>query len=288
MDGTFSQEDALSSMRLQAVKYADVVSTVILVFDYCLTFNLKVSLVWPSKWSFTKILYILSRYPAFFDVPLVLYYLTPTVSLKHCAQLNTAIAAGNVFGIGTAEAIFVWRTYALSGQQRRVLIIFGTIYSMCVLATVTMMGIFLRNMTYSPPPLDIPGCNLTGGPFILVDLSFILVLINETALMSYTLSIGLKTYRHTSSPLITTLYRDGIMYYIFLFCGSAANVAILIAAPKELRELLNTFLRVLHSVLSTRTLLHVREAEIKRFELSRENREGTSTITGVHFASGNM
>lgn len=36
--------------------------------------------------------------------------------------------------------------------------------------------------------------------------------------MSYTLWIGVKTYRHTTSPLVTTLYRDGVTYYVFLFC----------------------------------------------------------------------
>ncbi|KAJ7152341.1 hypothetical protein C8R46DRAFT_1121092 [Mycena filopes] len=289
MAGTpFSPQDALSATRLQAVKYFDTAATAILVFDYCITFNLEYTLIWPSRWSLTKILYVLSRYPAFFDVPLVLYYLTPTVSLEHCAQLNTAIAAGNIFGIAVAEAIFVLRTYALSGRRRKILYIFGGIYTACVVAVVAMMGTFLRNMRYSPPPADIPGCNLTGGPFLLVGLSFILVLLNETALMSYTLYLGFKTYRHSHSPLIATMYRDGIMYYVFLCAGSAANVAILIGAPKQLRELLNTPLRVLHSILSTRALLHVRAAESRRWELSLEEREGTTGAGTVRFADESL
>ncbi|KAJ7726574.1 hypothetical protein DFH07DRAFT_852729, partial [Mycena maculata] len=259
-------------------------STTILFFDYFLTLALEVSLIWPSKWSLTKILYFLSRYMPFIDVPVNIYYLTPSVSLPHCAQLNTAIATGNVFGIAVAEAIFVLRTYALSGRRRKVLFIFGTLYSLCVVAAGTMVGSFLRNMIYSPPPPGIPGCNLTGGPFILVGLSFIIVLLNETALMIYTLWIWYKTYRHTESPILATLYRDGISYYVFICLGSAANVAILIAAQPELRELLNTFLRVLHSILSTRALLNVREIENKRLEMSLQ----VDTGTDIHFASGDM
>ncbi|KAJ7447577.1 hypothetical protein B0H11DRAFT_2082658 [Mycena galericulata] len=283
--GIFSERQTLSSMRLQAAKYVDTASTVILFFDYFLTLDLEVSLIWPSRWSLAKFLYFFSRYLAFFDVPLELYYLTPTVPLEHCAQLNTAIAIGNVSGIAIAEAIFVLRTYALSGRQRKVLLIFGTIYSACVAASVTMIAIFLRNMTYSPPPPGIPGCNLTGGPFLLVGLSFIIVLLNETALMSYTLWIGFRAYRQSSSPLVATLYRDGITYYVLLCLGSAVNVAILIAAPKELRELFNTFLRVLHSILSTRALLHVRETEKKRFEHLQESRPEMTMGTGIYFAS---
>ncbi|KAJ6505397.1 hypothetical protein C8R45DRAFT_972575 [Mycena sanguinolenta] len=278
-----SDADALAAMYLQTVKYFGVVAAAILIFDYCLTFSLEVSLMWPSRWSLTKVLYTVSRYSPFLDIVLVLYYASPAVSLAHCAQLNTGIAAGNVFGIAVAEAIFVLRTYALSGRQHNVLVIFGAIYSTCLLATIVMIGIFLRNMIYSPPPLGIPACNLTGGPFILVGLSFILVLLNETALMSYTLRIMVKTYRHNHSPLVETLFRDGITYYVFLCLGSAANVVILVSAPSELRDVLNTPLRVLHSVLSTRTLLHVRHAErrmhMSRTAVTRENRTST-----VHFA----
>ncbi|KAF8185282.1 hypothetical protein K438DRAFT_1937033 [Mycena galopus ATCC 62051] len=285
MDLVFTEADALAAMYLQAVKYFDVVAAVILAFDYLLTFELEVSLMWSAKWSMIKVLYFLSRYPAFFDVALLLYYATPVVSIAHCAPLNTGIASGNLFGIAVAEAIFLLRTYALSGRQRKVLIIFGSIYSVCVIASVTMIGIFLRNMIYSAPLLGVPGCNLTGGPFILVGLSFILVLINETVLMAYTLRIKFKSYRHSQSPLIATLFRDGLTYYIFICLGSALNVIVLIAAPPQLREALNTPLRVLHSVLSTRTLLHVREAEreMDRSEMTREPGRPANSST-VHFA----
>ncbi|KAF8185320.1 hypothetical protein K438DRAFT_1974027 [Mycena galopus ATCC 62051] len=190
----------------------------------------------------------------------------------------------NVFGIAVGEGIFLLRTYALSGRHN-VLAIFGGIYAAGVIASITMVGIFLRGMTYSPPPLGIPACNLTGGPFVLVGLSFIIVLLNETALMAYTLVIKVKTYRHARSPLVATLFRDGITYYIFLCLGSATNVVILVAAPAELRELLNTPLRVLHSVLSTRTLLHVREADRRMMgnDTSQGIRRGVATST-VDFA----
>ncbi|KAJ7809689.1 hypothetical protein B0H14DRAFT_1496224 [Mycena olivaceomarginata] len=54
-------------------KYMNVSSVAILVFDYALTFSLEVSLIWKSKWSLPKVLFILSRYSTIFDVPLVLY-----------------------------------------------------------------------------------------------------------------------------------------------------------------------------------------------------------------------
>ncbi|KAJ7465947.1 hypothetical protein FB451DRAFT_1402359 [Mycena latifolia] len=141
-------------------------------------------------------------------------------------------------------------------------------------------------MEFGPPILSaIPGGNETGGNFILVGICFIIVLLNETALMSYTLWLGFKKYRNSHNPFIVTLYRDGITYFVFLFIGSATNFAILIGGESELQELLNTFLRVMHSILSARVLLYVRDVERQRAE--EESRLGQAASgTRIWFASG--
>ncbi|KAJ7115328.1 hypothetical protein C8R44DRAFT_880636 [Mycena epipterygia] len=286
MADEISAATALSWSRLQTVKYVNVASMAILVFDYCLTFNLEVSLIWPSRMSLAKVLFFCARYTPFFDVPVGLYYiLRPNVALKDCYNLNLTSTVMSVFGIAIGEAILILRTYALSGRDRKILVVFGTIYAVGALSTVVMVGIFLRSMTFGPPILAaIPGCNQTGGNFILIGICFIIVLVNETALMSYTLWLGVKKYRHSRNLFIATLYRDGIMYFIFLCFGSATNFAILVAGAGELQELLNTFLRVMHSVLSSRVLLHVRDVERKRMEESL--REGAASGTHIYFASG--
>ncbi|KAJ7784289.1 hypothetical protein B0H16DRAFT_293030 [Mycena metata] len=230
MSDTLSKE-ALSALRLQAVKYMNSAATAILLFDYALTFHLEVDLIWPSKWSPAKIIFLLARYTPFLDVPLQLYYSTARMPFKRCAQVNFATSYSTILGLAMSEAIFVLRTYALSGRRQKIIYIFGAIYLICVLAIVVMMSVLLRYQSYSVFPLGLGGCNLTGGPIILAGLAFILLLINETALMSYTLWLGFKLYRHSSSQLVETLYRDGIMYFVFLCLGSAANVVLLVAAP---------------------------------------------------------
>ncbi|KAJ7029271.1 hypothetical protein C8F04DRAFT_1398527 [Mycena alexandri] len=125
-----------------------------------------------------------------------------------------------------SEAIFVLRTYALSGRRRRIICVFGAIYSICVVAIVIMLSVLLRYQSYSVFPLGLGGCNLTGGPIILAGLAFILLLLNEIALMSYTLWLGVKLYRHSASPLVGTLYRDGITYFIFLCHALFTGVSI--------------------------------------------------------------
>ncbi|KAJ7159780.1 hypothetical protein C8R46DRAFT_1287448 [Mycena filopes] len=66
--------DVVVASRIQAVKYSDVASIALLAFEYFLTFNLELTLIWPSKWTVSKSLFVLSRYLPFAEVPLTLYY----------------------------------------------------------------------------------------------------------------------------------------------------------------------------------------------------------------------
>ncbi|KAJ7201662.1 hypothetical protein GGX14DRAFT_544678 [Mycena pura] len=211
------------AILLQKVKYMNVASMTILVFDYLLSFELEVSLVWGTKWSFSKVFFLCSRYPPFLDVPLQLWYsLTPNMNI------NTG---GTFLGIAMAEV--------------------------------------------APPPLSVAGCYLIDGSKIVV-VAFILVVFNETVLVMCTLWVGVTRFRHSWNHLIKTLYCDGITYFVFLFLISAGNLAILIWGPLELVDLFNTFLRVMHSVLSTRSVLHVRAAARWELQSGRTSLAGTS------------
>ncbi|KAJ7510449.1 hypothetical protein B0H11DRAFT_1959119 [Mycena galericulata] len=265
-----------SAFLLKQVKYMDVVSITILVYDYFLSLELEVSLIWGSKWSLTKIFYMCSRYSPFIDVPLVLGYgLTPQINIKNCFPLYASASWGTFFGIAVAEALLVLRTYALMGCDARVLTALVVQYVAIACTTVVVVSLFLKSLKFGPPPLPIvAGCQLANGSIVLV-VAFIGVLINETVLMVCTLWVGVKRFRHSSNPLIKILYRDGISYFVLLFLISAGNLAVLIWGPIELVDLFNTFLRVMHSVLSTRVILHVRA--VSREEI----RNGMTTQNAV-------
>ncbi|KAJ7017311.1 hypothetical protein C8F04DRAFT_468888 [Mycena alexandri] len=152
-------EEAISALRLQVVKYMNSAAAAILLFDYALTFHLEVDLIWPSAWSPAKILFVSARYTPFFDVPMQLYYSTARMFFKRCAQINIATTCSTIFGLAMSEAIFVLRTYALSGRRRRIICVFGAIYSICVVAIVIMLSVLLRYQSYSVFPLGLGGCN---------------------------------------------------------------------------------------------------------------------------------
>ncbi|KAJ7611550.1 hypothetical protein DFH06DRAFT_156442 [Mycena polygramma] len=232
MAGEVLEGAVIAASRVQIVKYVDVASIAILFFDYLLTFNLEVALVWPSRWSISKALFLLSRYLPFFEVPFSLYYVfAESPSLTHCRIVNSIIIVARLVGIALAELILVVRTYALSGRERRIICVFGTLFAIGVSISIITLSIFVHKSIYDAPPLDLPGCHLAGGPFILVGIPFIIIVLNEVALMSYTMWIGVKAYRHSHNTLLITLYRDGIMYFAFLSTGSLINLVILVAGP---------------------------------------------------------
>jgi hypothetical protein len=94
--------------------------------------------------------------------------------------------------------------------------------------------IFLRpqSLVFKPmfadelPPPGIPGCFLSAANKAEVVLPFVVVLLNDTgpdllsfitlrielvrtAIVPYTLYLGIRNYRHARTPLVVTLYRDG-------------------------------------------------------------------------------
>ncbi|KAK7007875.1 hypothetical protein R3P38DRAFT_1622096 [Favolaschia claudopus] len=263
----------LFSVNISAFEFS-VASIALLVFDYLLTLNLEITLVWPRRWSISKILFMLSRYLPFAEVPISLYYIfSVNPSLTACKIVNSALIIARLSGISLAEAILVLRTYAVSGQNPRILRIFGSVWAVGVTTSLVTLSLFIRSSKYAITPLNLQGCDLAGGTFILVGIPFIILVLNEHLLMIYTLWVGLKTYRHSRNPLIVTLYVDGIMYFVFLSGWSIANLITLIAGPAHSQDLLNGLVRVLHAALSCRIILHVRQADEKRREMPSNEEE---------------
>jgi hypothetical protein len=90
------------------------------------------------------------------------------------------------------------------------------------------------------PPPGISGCFLAAANKAEVVLPFVIVLLNDTgpgllsfitlriervrtAIVAYTLYLGIRNYRHARTPLVVTLYRDGITYYVFLCSESKSH-----------------------------------------------------------------
>jgi len=255
---------AQSALIKQNVTYLDIVAAAVLMYDYLLTVEREARLVWPVPWNLGKILFLLTRYPVFADTFLVLYHQFAILSPQACQGLYRTI--GFLLGVGTliAETILALRTWVIWHRDPRI----------GIFLCVTLVGLwvpvfyFLKVALYSlvfanPPGPNLPGCFLEKQNPILW-IVFIFVMTFETIVLALTLVKGWQHFRGQSTTLVSVLYRDGILNYIYLCLLSIINVVVLLTAPHGYSTLLTATQRALHSILSGRILLHLREAAVLR------------------------
>jgi len=118
------------------------------------------------------------------------------------------------------------------------------------------------------------GCYPTGGSRIIYG-DYVALLLQETIIVALTIYRGFMTGVRSRDRLIQTLYRDGLLYYLYLLIIAIGNITLLAIGPRVLFALIAPFQRVMHAVLTTRILLHARSAAHGSDEV---------TVTDLRFA----
>ncbi|TCD65534.1 hypothetical protein EIP91_002543 [Steccherinum ochraceum] len=249
--------------------YTDIIPTgtialaTLFVYDFILTFDSEVELMWPSQWSTVKVLYLLTRYLPFVDVSFLLYLQIKThIDAETCKRLYYPTIWLIVIGIIIAESVLVVRTWAVWGRARVITISLGVSSLAGFIIILVVESIFLKTLSFSQfSDLRIPGCLLSGGSSIVIA-SFIVFIVFETFLLTLMLVVGVQRYRRISgsSGLISVLYRDGILFYIYVLLVSSVNLTLTIVAPRELSGMFVSYQRILHSILISRVLFNLRKA----------------------------
>lgn len=250
---------AVTMARVEVVRYITVGSMVLLTYDWFISLAEEVQLVWGTPLSISNILYFLSRYTPFIDTTLnVIFYVKPGISVDECLPNYTISSWSTYFGMGASESILLWRTYIIWEKPRAMLYGFCILWILWVVGNIYPVVLFSRSLKFTAQPLpNIPGCNLVASD-PLVFISFVSFLAMEILIVILTVIKGIKHVQVRHSPLVVTLYRDGVLFFICLAMLSLGNVIQLLTAPVEFTDLLNTMTRVLHSLLCCRVLLNIR------------------------------
>jgi len=251
------QELAVTVQDIMIVRYTTVSALALLAYDYCLTFDEEKRLVWPSRFSLPKIVFLLNRYLLFIGLGGLVRILvvTPTTS-SICKPAFLGFGSVTEFSYLIAEFILYMRAYAIWGGTRAMLVLLGM-----TLASVYGVGLvfvvrFLKSVTVVPIALQPTGCIITFGDQI--DWAAFLVLI-VSEIFALTLLL-VKAWKLSHSAIMKTIFRDGVVYFIFILVASIANVLILRFTSSDLCNFLLGTQAALHSVLCNRLLLHIRGA----------------------------
>ncbi|TDL22468.1 hypothetical protein BD410DRAFT_803600 [Rickenella mellea] len=204
----------------------------------------KVSFVWPTRWNLSKCLFFANRYLAFIDQPMAIYVLMFADDAKVCENtfqaLGCCVIRFNVYAQGSS-------CYALTlfGEAKGTGL--SSDFSQCILY---LSGV--RSTAVSL--LGMKGCTLL---FENRDarISFVLLIAIESTLV---ILLAYKAVQYCELIIHTTKLLDLIASYI---ATSITNLVVIIVAPSSrdtFRKLENSLQRVLHSVLCSRILLHIR------------------------------
>ncbi|TEB31402.1 hypothetical protein FA13DRAFT_365468 [Coprinellus micaceus] len=245
---------------LRYVAYFDVASLTFVVAEIWHSLPDEVSLVWHSKWSMGKTLFLLSRYLGFFDISVAIYYTSAANGVKLCERLFAAGSTLQVVGVALAETILYLRVFALSAKSFRLGVLLAILFVGFHTATLVFLTKFIQSLEYvkSPAPTII-GC--FPVKMSTKDLSIItaLVMSSEVVILAMTIWLVLAKFKRSKSRLVTLMYRDGLVYFVLLTAISAGNMICYFVAPPGYSFLLITPQRALHSILATRMVLHLRK-----------------------------
>ncbi|KAJ7890353.1 hypothetical protein B0H13DRAFT_2665984 [Mycena leptocephala] len=241
---------------------------------------LKHRLVWKSPWSPIKCLYLWARYSTFVDTALSVHIRTQLdVDPSQCHTATSFIRIFAVIGTIITELILTIRTYALYGRSPYLLIFLSVMW--LLIGGINIWALIKWTQSLIEVALSpVNSCNLDSPSNIGV-VCYLSLLIGETVVVLLTVWRGLRTfslsrsaYRH--SHLVTTFYRDGILFYLAIFgqilsrpaVGPSLMQMVLVIlvvdvslesqAPAGLKFIADSPLRVMQSILACHLVLHAR------------------------------
>ncbi|KAG1891560.1 uncharacterized protein F5891DRAFT_1070180, partial [Suillus fuscotomentosus] len=210
--------------KLQTVKYANLGSLAILVFDYCITFSEEVQWTWFKPWDVTRVIFIISRYLPFAGVGMTAYNAL-RVSNQCASTVEENIA--HVICIVAAEALLVIRTWAF-WQKSKILLIGLSVYGVVRVLQRGNDSIAAFAADLSPTML-IPGEEPPPGTCYFEStrngaISYLFLAMYESVMLILNVYKRVHDYKNIRSRIVITLYHDGIFYMLCILTVTLVNV----------------------------------------------------------------
>ncbi|TFK71028.1 hypothetical protein BDN72DRAFT_492891 [Pluteus cervinus] len=244
-------------------QYFTVASSTLYLYDLLLTFDMEVNLLWPSKWTLIKVVYLLQRYLPLIDtVIFATIWQFGDINLWTCKSLSRSSSWSFLMGMTLSEVILIRRTLAVWGNNRKLHIAIFLFSMGCIIPVYLILSNYHDTLTYHST--EIPGLHcFTTGQSHLNYLCWTLVTIYDTGLL---ILIAIPAFRIRrsggvafQSMLFYVVYRDGVLYYIYLVALSAVNIVLILNLSSDYATLLSSLERVAYSILTSHVVLHIRE-----------------------------
>ncbi|KAH6912369.1 hypothetical protein BKA70DRAFT_1559761 [Coprinopsis sp. MPI-PUGE-AT-0042] len=271
---SISVEDVKATIKgLRIVTYVDVATLTYRICDFLQTLEWEITYMWRDhkKWSLFKLVYIMARYQGFLDQPvLLLYYHFKGFSPTTCRIIFVVGGASALTGGISAEVLTFLRIYVLSGCTKKMAWFLTFQFGISIAILFLFGTLYLTTFVVSPSPSpEHIACYMSSSNKSWLALLFAWTLAHQIIVLSLALYFGLASFRHSSSPLLWIFYRDGTLYLMILVVAAVANIVVITVAPAVYQTIFMLLQATLHSTLSTRIILKMREIASRDLVLSR-------------------
>ncbi|KAF9258629.1 hypothetical protein L218DRAFT_1004776 [Marasmius fiardii PR-910] len=280
-------------------------------FDVLINLDVEMEYIWIPLWTFIcaavdpkkrptlklgsllfDLMYLAQRYMPFIDRVILDSYRAISFGVLNRDYANLRMGVGgSILGIYLSELLLVLRIWAVWERTSNVGMILLVFALVCSVAAAIFFERFLEGiqcyeLQIAPPAQNMGRCFcVIGNKDIYVCWVFLMVY-NFMAIPAF------RVFRRGgNSHLLKVVCRDGVLYYALIFIVSLINVIMILILPSDFILLLSPFERILHSILASHAILHIRKVAgvpIQTWNLSNvtmTNRGVDSTPSEIMFAS---
>ncbi|SJL06696.1 uncharacterized protein ARMOST_10038 [Armillaria ostoyae] len=237
-------------MQIDLTSASLVASCMLLVYDWACTLDQEADYVWSHPLSFRAMLFFMNRYMPFVDAFISMSLAFTQNSPEKCVKHFKVVTWFTVAGILLCEVILMLRTWAIWERKRSVMIGFIILILVAAVPSFVFTDLELNSLVYRKVNT---GCSRIHASPIIIG-AYLLLLFCETVIAVLMVIKAIQHLRPPYSPWVAKLYRDGLLFYLYLLILSLANVLVPICVP-ALSNWLATPQRVFHSIFCTRILL---------------------------------
>jgi len=252
-------EVAVDQKRGQATMIWAVGSFCIFGWEWILCLPQEHTRIWKKKQTFISLLYLANRYFGLLQFSFVISLVANAWGPAACKHMFYWEPVGALISTVLSQMILGTRVYALYAQN----MVIGIVLSGILIVEVAIGGYAISTTS---PPAPIPGapgaappCGAVMGPIGWLIAFWSIPLLYDTVTFLLTAWKAFDYWKKdVNTPLITVIWRDGVLYFFAIFSMNVVNVLIFLAAPQSLRAINLTPTLMLSVILSCRLVLNLR------------------------------
>jgi hypothetical protein len=279
--------------HIQASRYVSGAGLVVLLYDHILTFDQELQLIWHTKMTWPKLLFLFNRYM----VPVAMLLRTndfsgialPVLSNTYCRwSIGTTTILG-ILTIGISNLLVLLRLWMLWDRNSRLMYWTGTAFLTAQIAAFIVAGFVVRStlpfVVFDP---DFHSCLIEEKPRVNIGGHWGPGLAFEIMVFCVVWWNALDRPRSCDSGIPEAMYRDGFLYFSVLFILRLVNLVLAIIAPVSLLFLGVLFIWCAANITLSRLILNSSQlasdaAEDEDYPVSfQQASRQTSTDTIIH------